>query len=128
MDLIEAIAKEKEEATKAAKDSGLSTRAFAVFWKLKSDGALGKAGIPAMELAKEAETQLARFPNARVNEDEQRRLRAALYRPLLRSGQDRTRTARRCHPGDFAERWCRCGRVMIGEKYLGNGSRTGRLV
>ena len=83
MDLIEAIAKEKEEATKAAKDSGLSTRAFAVFWKLKNDGALGKAGIPAMELAKEAETQLARFPNARVNEDEQRRLRAALYRPLL---------------------------------------------
>jgi len=83
MDLIEAIAKEKEEATKAAKDSGLSTRAFAVFWKLKNDGALGKAGIPAMELAKEAETQLARFPNARVNGDEQRRLRAGLYRPLL---------------------------------------------
>ncbi len=83
MDLIEAIAKEKEEATKAAKDSGLSTRAFAVFWKLKNDGGLGKAGITAMDLAKEAETELARFPNARVNEDEQRRLRAALYRPLL---------------------------------------------
>ena len=83
MDLLAAIAKEKEEAAKAAKDSGLSTRAFAVFWKLKNDGALGKAGIPAMELAREAETQLARFPNARVNEDEKRRLRAALYRPLL---------------------------------------------
>jgi type I restriction enzyme R subunit len=54
-----------------------------VFWKLKNDGALSKAGIPAMDLAKEAETELARFPNARVNEDEQRRLRAALYRPLL---------------------------------------------
>ena len=36
-----------------------------------------------MELARETETLLARFPNAAVNADEQRRLRAALYRPLL---------------------------------------------
>jgi type I restriction enzyme R subunit len=40
-----------------------------------------------LELAQEAETQLARFPNARVNADEQRRLRAALYRPLLDLGK-----------------------------------------
>jgi type I restriction enzyme R subunit len=35
---------------------------------------------------------VARFPNARVNADEQRQLRAALYRPLLGLGrEDRTK-------------------------------------
>jgi type I restriction enzyme R subunit len=34
-------------------------------------------------LAKEAEKLIERFPNASVNSDEQRQLRAALYRPLL---------------------------------------------
>ena len=87
MDLLAALAKEKEAAIKAAKDSGLSPRAFGVYWTLKDDAALGAAGISAMELAQEAETQLARFANARVNADEQRRLRAALYRPLLDLGK-----------------------------------------
>jgi type I restriction enzyme R subunit len=36
-----------------------------------------------MDLARETEALSARFPNANVNADEQRRLRAALYRPLL---------------------------------------------
>ena len=36
-----------------------------------------------MELAKESDVLTARFPNAKVNADEQRKLRAALYRPLL---------------------------------------------
>ena len=31
---------------------------------------------------------MARFPNARVNADEQRQLRAALYRPLLTIARD----------------------------------------
>lgn len=84
---LAAMAKEKEAAIKAAKDSGLSPRAFGVYWTLKDDAALGAAGISALELAQEAETQLARFPNARVNADEQRRLRAALYRPLLDLGK-----------------------------------------
>ena len=83
MDYIAALAREKEEATKAAQDSGLSVRAFGVYWSLKEDEALAKAGISAVELARDAETVLARFPNAQVNEDERRRLRAALYRPLL---------------------------------------------
>ena len=87
MDLLAALAKEKEAAIKAAQDSGLSPRAFGVYWTLKEDAALAAAGISAMELAQEAETQLARFPNARVNADEQRRLRAALYRPLLDLGK-----------------------------------------
>jgi type I restriction enzyme R subunit len=92
MDYIAAMAKEKEDALKAAEDSGLSTRAFGVYWSLKDDEALTKAGISGVELAKEAETLLARFPNAPVNDDERRRLRAALYRPLLGVGkQDRGR-------------------------------------
>jgi type I restriction enzyme R subunit len=55
---------------------------------LKDDEALIKAGISVVDLAKEAETLLTRFPNARVNDDEQRRLRAALYRPLLGLGKE----------------------------------------
>ncbi len=88
MDVIEALAREKEAALKAEKDSGLSPRAFGVYWALKDDPAFGKAGISAMDLARQGETELARFPNARVNAEEQRRLRAALYRPLLRLDKD----------------------------------------
>lgn len=84
MDRLAELAKEKEEASKAADESGLSARAFGVYWTLKDDQPLRSAAVPAMDLAREAETQLARFPNARVNADEQRRLRAALYHPLLR--------------------------------------------
>ena len=39
-------------------------------------------------MAKEAEALLQRFPNAGVNADEQRRLRAAMYKPLLALSQD----------------------------------------
>jgi len=41
-----------------------------------------------MALAKDAEALLSRFPNAAVNSDEQRRLRAAMYKPVLALGQD----------------------------------------
>jgi len=83
MDLLAVLAKEKEEAVKGAQDSGLSSRAYSIYWSLKDDEALGKAGISALDLATESEALMTRFPNARVNVDEQRRLRAALYRPLL---------------------------------------------
>ena len=88
MEQLAALAKEKEEAVEAEKESGLSTRAFGVYWTLKEDEALRAVGISAAELAQEAETLLARFPNAALNADEQRRLRAALYRPLLGVGGD----------------------------------------
>ena len=81
-------AAEKEAAMKSAKESGLSTRAFSVFWVLREDAALKESGISPMDLAKEAEALLARFPNAVVNADEQRRLRAGLYRPLLALQKD----------------------------------------
>ena len=88
VDLLSALAAEKETAVKAAKDSGLSPRAFGVHWALKGDADLKAAGIATMGLAREAEALFARFPNAAVNADEERRLRAALYKPLLDLDRD----------------------------------------
>lgn len=72
--------------------TGLSPKAFAAFWALRDSEVLKSGGIDPIELAKEIEKLLARFPNARVNTDEQRQLRAALYRPLLKlEGETRTK-------------------------------------
>src|SRR5205823_9029901 len=87
MDHLAALAAEKDAAAKAAKESGLSPKAFAVFWALKG-AALNNVGIDPLNLARETEKLMARFPNARVNADEQRQLRAALYRPLLALGRE----------------------------------------
>lgn len=84
MDQLAALAAEKEAAMKAARDSDLSARAFGVYWVLREDAAVKAAGLDAMPLAKECEELLGRFPNATVNADEQRRLRAALYKPMLK--------------------------------------------
>ncbi len=83
MDLLAALATEKEAAMKAARESGLSTQAFAVAWVLRGEAAIKSAGIDPMMLAKDAEALLGKFPNAAVNADEQRRLRASLYKPML---------------------------------------------
>ncbi len=88
MDQLAALAAEKEKTMKDARDSGLSARAFGIFWLLHDDAAIQRAGLDAMALAKEAETLLASFPNAAVNADEQRRLRAALYKPMLALTQE----------------------------------------
>lgn len=88
MDQLAALATEKEAAMKAAGDSGLAARAFGVFWRLRDDAAVKSAGLDPMALAQEAETLLTRFPNAAVNADEQRRLRAALYKPMLPLAQE----------------------------------------
>ena len=73
----------------AASNSGLSPRAFGVLWALKDDEGLRVAEIDAEDLGKQADTLLRRFPNASVNGDEQRRLRAALYQPLLGLDKDK---------------------------------------
>ena len=88
MDLLAQLAAEKEAALKTARESGLAARAFAIYWTLRGDAGLQGAGIDAMEIAREAEALLGRFPNAAVNPDEQRRFRAALYKPLLALSQD----------------------------------------
>ena len=51
-------------------------------------GPAADGGIDPIELAKEIEKLLARFPNAKVNADEQRQLRASLYRPLITLPKD----------------------------------------
>ncbi len=88
MDLLAALATEKDAAAKAAKDTGLTPKAFAAFWALRDSKVLKSGGIDPIELAKEIEKLLARFPNAKVNADEQRQLRASLYRPLITLPKD----------------------------------------
>ncbi|MGQ0642862.1 MAG: type I restriction endonuclease subunit R, partial [Gemmatimonadaceae bacterium] len=83
MDRLAALAVERDEALKAAKETGLSSRAFGMYWRLRDDPFLKSAEVDVKKFAVEAESLLVRFPNARYNADEQRQLRAALYRPLL---------------------------------------------
>ena len=78
---IERLAGEREEMLRAARQSGLAPRAFAVYWRLKDSFSLD--ADTALAVAREAAALLRRFPNAAVNLEEQRRLRAALYKPLL---------------------------------------------
>jgi type I restriction enzyme R subunit len=80
---LEALATAKEAALAEARNSGLSPTAFGVAWALRDDAVVVEAGIDAMQVAREAEQLSSRFTNAAVNADELRRLRAALYRPLL---------------------------------------------
>lgn len=92
IDELGALAVERDAAMKAARESGLSMRAFGVSWALRSDAALKAAGIEPMAIAGEAEKLLVRFPNAAVNSEERRRLRAALYPAVLKLGnEDRAR-------------------------------------
>jgi type I restriction enzyme R subunit len=92
LDILEALAREKDTAVAAARDSALPPRAFGVYWTLKDDVALQVASVSAMEFVEEAQTLAERFPNAAVNADEQRRLRTSLYNLLLRvEGRERGR-------------------------------------
>ena len=84
MDLLEALAKEKEAVVATARDSSLSPSAFGVYWTLKDDAALQAAGVRAVEFAEEAQALMDRFPNAAVSAAERRRLRTSLYNPLLK--------------------------------------------
>ena len=52
MDRLAALAGEKEAAVRAARESGLSPRAFGVHWALKDDSSLEAAGISTSSLAR----------------------------------------------------------------------------
>jgi type I restriction enzyme R subunit len=88
MDELAALAAEKEAAMKSARESGLSARAFGVFWSLRDDAAMKAAGVDPTAVAAEAEKLLVRFPNAAVNPEERRRMRAALYPLVLKLGNE----------------------------------------
>ncbi|EGO82667.1 type I restriction enzyme, R subunit [Xylella fastidiosa] len=88
MDQLAALAAEKDAAMQAARNSGLSPRAFAIAWVLREDAAIKALGIDAMTLAKDAEALLGRYRNALMNADEQRRLRVPrCTRPSLLLGR-----------------------------------------
>lgn len=88
LDLLATLAKEKEEAVKAESESGLTPKAFAVYWSLIKDPIFNENKDVVMDIARELDSLLNRFPNASVNPDEQRQLRSSLYRPLLALPRD----------------------------------------
>ena len=90
MEQLKFLLKEKLEAVNQQQESGLSPKAYRVHWDLKNDNSLKSAGISSMSIAEETEALIVQFPNATVNAEEERGLRAALYTPLLQlSAQDR---------------------------------------
>ena len=76
---IEALMQEKLEAEKARKQSGLDPDTFEIFWFLQQEKIAS-----AMMLAKEISAVYGRFPNSQSNADEQRQLKAEIYKSLLR--------------------------------------------
>ena len=83
LDRLAEIAREKEEELRAFRSSGLSPKAFAVRQEFRDDPTLAEAEVTAEKLGAEIEDLLTRFPNAADSAEESRRLRGALYRPLL---------------------------------------------
>ena len=88
MDLLAALAEEKDDGLAAARKSGVSPRAFGVHLALKDDPALAEAGVSTEALAEVVDDLLVRFPNASESPEERRRMRQQLYRPLLALASD----------------------------------------
>ena len=83
IDLLAELAKEKEAALAAAEESGLSPKAFGVYWDLRNESSMAGTAMSAGEVARRVDDLLGRFPNARHSEEERRLLRGHLYSPLL---------------------------------------------
>lgn len=84
MDLLAALAAERDAAEKARRQTGLGPKPFAAYWEIRGHEALAKAGLDPLAVARDIEALAARFPNFSVNPEEQRQFRAALYKPLLK--------------------------------------------
>lgn len=93
MDEIAALVVEKDEARKAAEESGLSDVGFAVHWQLSQEKAFSGAGLDTMWIAREVEVLLGKFHNWAENPDEQRRLRLNLYKPVIKLPGDQRKAA-----------------------------------
>ena len=83
LDELEVLARKKQEAMKAASDSGLPPRAFGIYWRFRNDAELAAVGLQALDLARVAEERAVQFPNATKDPEELRRLRASLYQPII---------------------------------------------
>lgn len=81
LEQLEALANERNAAEDARATSGLAGPAFGIYWELQREGYPEERAKP---LAVEIETAYARFPNAADNPDEQRQLKAEIYKALLR--------------------------------------------
>jgi type I restriction enzyme R subunit len=81
LEQLQALANERHEAEAARAASGLPPGPFGVFWALKREG---YPEDRARTLALEIEAAYARFPNAGDNADEQRQLKAEIYKTLLK--------------------------------------------
>ena len=64
---------------KARRESGLDPDTFEIFWFLQQQDLKD-----ALQVAKEISSALPRFPNFASNADEQRQLKAEIYKSLLR--------------------------------------------
>jgi type I restriction enzyme, R subunit len=69
MELLAALAAERDAAMAAAKESGLSPKGFAVIWALRGETSLVPLGIDSIDIPREAEAQVTWFPNAALNTD-----------------------------------------------------------
>jgi type I restriction enzyme R subunit len=83
LDELRAIAEERDKARELAMSSGLSQRAFGVYWVLIKEPALAGLKVDIQRLAVDVELAVDQFPHWRENADEERRLRSGLYKPLL---------------------------------------------
>lgn len=81
LEQLEALGQERAAAEAARKVTGLEAGAFSVFWALKQDG---QPEAQALSLAEEIEEAYRKFPNAGDNADEERQLKAEIYKTLLR--------------------------------------------
>ena len=83
LDELKVIAVEKEELRELAVRTGLSERAFGIFWLLSKEAALQDSKVDIQQVASSVEVTLEQYPHWRDNPDEERRLRSELYKPLL---------------------------------------------
>ena len=126
MDLLAALAQEKEAAIEAAKDSGLSTRAFGVYWALKDD-----AGLSDRRCRCEGLGAASGYTSPALSQRGRQRGRAEAATGCSLSatsatGRRRTEPRCRAHHRDPVGRRRRCGRVTNGARPFVSASSPGR--
>ena len=83
---MELVPEKKRKLSRQRKTADFRRVHLVFIWH--DDPNMEAVGISTLNVAQEVETLLNRFSNAAVNTDEQRRLRAALYLPLLKLDKD----------------------------------------
>ena len=126
MDLLADIAREKDAAAKAAKDSGLSPRAFGVYWTLKNDPGFGITGIAAMDLARETEGSSHALPQCGRQLRRTTAVADGSLSTASATGQGGAEPRREAHPLNSSGRRRRCGRMTNGERSFAIALNTGR--